>query len=284
MALAHMGDGTMANEQLKMVERGALGALGGICLVILKLIDNGFFLEDLASIQALAAYLTYGCYVVLGTITAMFFAEIQLPRNKARKNALITGLLAPSILLALTIKPVPDTGPPEGDLSGITRLSEMLIPKAHAQAPSNPAQPNIQPQMLQVQQRELEPSFGEALRIAIGRPQRPQEERSYVYIIAVSSEQEMALKASSDVNSFLFGAKETQAERSNVLILEGNKDYFVTVGDFQSKEEAIATREAVRERALEELKQPAESEDTRKIVDLLLDGRVVERQAFVAQR
>ncbi len=86
----------MTNRQI-----GLFGALGGIVLALLKLVESGFFLGNMWSSTAGAAYLTYIVYIFFGVVVAILFTERSLSVDKIKKSAFILGVLAPSVLLAI---------------------------------------------------------------------------------------------------------------------------------------------------------------------------------------
>ena len=67
--------------QIPWYQIGLIGATGGLCLGILKLIDCNFYVECASSNEAIAGFLTYGAYLVLGTITAIFLSDHELPAS-----------------------------------------------------------------------------------------------------------------------------------------------------------------------------------------------------------
>jgi hypothetical protein len=89
--------------------KAIIGATGGLALALLKLIDAKFYLASIASIEAHAAYLTYLCYALLGSVAAVFLTDHELPAQKIRRGAFVLGLLAPSVLLAIVNQPFKPT-------------------------------------------------------------------------------------------------------------------------------------------------------------------------------
>src|SRR3989304_1861072 len=100
-------------DELTWLEKAGIGALGGLGLAILKLIDARFYLGTVSSVEPAAAYLTYFCYMLLGSLVAVFFTDHELPADnelpaqkikrtqKMKRSAFVLGLLAPSVLLAI---------------------------------------------------------------------------------------------------------------------------------------------------------------------------------------
>jgi len=88
---------------ISFLEKALIGAVGALCLGLLKLIGSNFYV-DAPSGTALVAYLTYIAYVLLGMAVACYFTEARPEVAKTRQQCFIMGLLAPSILLAIISK------------------------------------------------------------------------------------------------------------------------------------------------------------------------------------
>ncbi len=73
-------------------EIGRIGAYGGVSLALLKLIESGFFLDQLLSTNAKAAFLTYVAYIFLGVMGAVFFTDRSLSPEQIKKGAFTMGL------------------------------------------------------------------------------------------------------------------------------------------------------------------------------------------------
>src|SRR2546422_10636162 len=91
----------MEMNEVSWTHKALIGAAGGLCLVLLKLIDASFYVGDISSKQAVVGYLTYLAYLIIGTIVAVFLSEHNVPKEKVIKSAFIAGLLGPSMLIAL---------------------------------------------------------------------------------------------------------------------------------------------------------------------------------------
>src|SRR5258708_5297018 len=93
-------------SELSWQVKAGIGALGGFGLAILKLIDAKFYLQSDSWQEPTAAYLTYFCYMILGSLVAVFLTEHDLPVPKLRRSSFVLGLLAPSVLVALLTQPI----------------------------------------------------------------------------------------------------------------------------------------------------------------------------------
>src|SRR5438309_1809680 len=90
------------------IDKAKIGAVGGIALALLKLIDNHFFVSACLMPEVYGNLLIYVAYVVLGMIVAVFLTDPELPASKLSRNAFVLGLLAPSVLIAISAKPLAD--------------------------------------------------------------------------------------------------------------------------------------------------------------------------------
>jgi len=52
----------MKMNKVSVCHKALIGATGGLCLVLLKLIDASFYVDDFLSKQAIVGYLTYFAY------------------------------------------------------------------------------------------------------------------------------------------------------------------------------------------------------------------------------
>jgi hypothetical protein len=58
-----------------LIRKAAIGAVGGLCLAVLKLIDAKFFLTT-GSTEMLVGYLTYFSFLLLGMAVAAFLRRM----------------------------------------------------------------------------------------------------------------------------------------------------------------------------------------------------------------
>src|SRR5258708_14077832 len=123
---------------ITIYQKLSIGAIGAVCVSILKLINANFYLGSSRS-EAIGAYLTFFGYVVLGMALGGLFWEDREVAQKTRKSAFLMGLLAPSILLAIIAKP-PSIGGAIGTDGGKipavkSWIMDKLIPSVYAQEP-----------------------------------------------------------------------------------------------------------------------------------------------------
>lgn len=282
----------MANE-ITWKYKAGVGAIGGLALAMLKLIEARFFLGALSSTEAIAAYLTYFCYIFLGMVVAGIFAESDGPPDKIKKSSFILGLLAPSVLLAIVSQPIKIETVLEGGVKSIPKLGSWFTDSAYAQ--EKPAvkteerkpggQPKSAPEIWEKAPRatetgqaivlkwaDVEPSFKHALFTALGRPS---EEGPYLYVVGTTADQTKALKAASLINVIL--------RKSNVEALvvrpEGSPNLYVTLSTPDSAAKTVEVRSFAKSAAIEALQRDSKVE-TREAASLLLEGKVVKARSL----
>lgn len=178
----------MSNGQLTGREIAFIGAMGGLCLSLLKLIESGFFIGNFWSTTSIAAYCTYIVYVFFGIIVAIYFTERSLGANKMKKNAFILGLLAPSLLLALSTRPVGKEKSVAETIEGLPKLGSLFIQSAHAESSSCPKGYIKAPDSKciegeEIKKKEVEPAFAQAVLAAMGRPQPT---KKYTFVVGTT--------------------------------------------------------------------------------------------------
>lgn len=258
------------------LHKALIGALGGLALALLKLIDAKFYLTSLFSVESQAAYLTYFCYMILGSVTAVFLSDQDEPPAKLRKSAFLLGLLAPSVLLAIANQPIKS---PPAETPVIPRLGAWFVSSAHAQqtAPTQAPAPATQAQV--VSRTSYEPSFGDAVAAALGRKTLS---TPYAYVVGVTSDQKKALSTASKLNLALAGQAGTPAglPSAQVLQFKGEPDYYVLLGGLASKEKQSNLAASVKGWGIELLSgsnpPPAlDAGDQKELGKLLLNAKVV---------
>jgi hypothetical protein len=232
--------------------KAAIGALGGLALTLLKLIDAKFYVGATSSIEVQAAYFTYLAYIVLGSLAAVFIPDHDLPPRKTIRSAFVMGLLAPSVLLAIVSQPVHVSTPARD--TAIPKISSLPFSAAHAQEPgltempAFPAFPTMKPMPkvepfnagkgFSVEYRvlpksALQPSFREAFWAAVGRHDL---ETKYVYVVGTTQDKDKAMETATLANEVFAG---TANLKSSILQIEGQPDFYVTVGGFVDQRNAL---------------------------------------------
>ena len=133
-----------------------LGAIGALCLGLLKLINANFYIDSASRGVVIGAYLTYGAYLILGMAVGSLFCEhFENDPHKTRKSAFLMGLLAPSILIAIITKPIGGDDTIKGKAKDIPNLSaalqSLVLSSAYAESPT----PSISPEASGLQRAQL---------------------------------------------------------------------------------------------------------------------------------
>lgn len=216
--------------------KAGIGALGGLTLAMLKLIDAQFYLASIATIQAQVAYLTYFCYMLLGSAAAVFLSDHELPLPKLRRSAFILGLLAPSVLLAIANQPFkPGAFDKDASSKAIPALSWLPISNANAQDPGvkPPVTGTTEKRISTIQKGSFEPSFGDAFSAALGRSTLTEP---YVYVIGSTDDKQKALATANKLTTFLAGSDiKARGLSPQVLQVAGDTKFFVVMGGLDSK-------------------------------------------------
>ena len=282
-----MSTTTVTNREVKFI-----GATGGICLALLKLIEAQFYVNNPFGTKAIAAYLTYVAYIFLGIVIANYFVEKELPPDRLRKNALILGLLAPSLLLALT-SPKEDLDSKKFQNHNIPAISETLkIPATPPLLPSSGALPSAwaapcpKGQILvesndskvcvkaeRITKRQLEPPFFDALKEALGRGTIP---KKYSFVIGKTSDAKAAENFATDINESVLASHKLAAQ---VVNPEGKKMFYVTIGDPASQDDLVGITNATKAAAIAELRASS-STASNGFAERLLGGRIVETRSL----
>ena len=268
--------------------RAGIGAIGGIALVLLKLIEANFYVEDMTSKVAVAAYCTFVAYIGLGMIVAVFMSDHDLPPPKIRRSAFVTGLLAPTILIAVMTQP-PTIAKGSGDpLRRLQHIADLVVSDVHAQertpvknpapAAAQPASNDAQSSVQIIRKQDLEPRLADAFLLALGRD-RPI--KSYMYVVGFSEDYSKAVQAAKSINAAANKAAGVNLPPAKVVKFQGGERFFVTVGDPKSLEEAEQWKATAHDAALTAvLKQP--SGYSKEAAKLLLDGQVVDGRQLLA--
>lgn len=286
-----MGGGTTMNsinqpqrEEPKWFQKAFIGALGGLSLVLLKLIDNQFYIGCQSSNEVIAGYLTYITYLILGTLVATFFVDHDLPAQKIRKSAFILGLLAPSILIALLTKPIEQPGILNnviGDIPLVSnkviedkpKIEPLLISIAYSQeAIRTVAQDEREEEGVKIiSKAEVEPKMRDAFMKALGRPK---EYENYAFVFGITEDATKALSAAEVVKSAISKSQLKLAEDIEVIKFDDSPVYFLVIGGFSKYQSALEMKNEAQITALKALKEetdPLTIENT----SLIFGGKVV---------
>ncbi|WP_069470580.1 hypothetical protein [Candidatus Marithrix sp. Canyon 246] len=280
-------------------EKAIIGASGGLSLVILKLIEADFFLtSSLSEAEILARYLTYIAYLLLGIMVAIFFTDSEGKKEKVRKNAFISGLVAPSLLLAL-LSP-PNLGEGVDPTTSIQQFGEKIQPSNFSPLGTESATDNdhssklknLTPTFSRVRSTDAQVSkstivngvkvldivpddiekatFAQLLLGAIGRNPNL---KNYVFVVGKTTSQHNAVNIAVNINSFI---KSLAVSRAIVIHPKHTKNYYISIGEINLKTDAKLIKRKIHGYASKILfgnKQVTET--NRKIASSLLLGTVV---------
>jgi hypothetical protein len=284
-------------------EKAIIGASGGLSLVILKLIEADFFLtSSLSEAEILARYLTYIAYLLLGVMVAIFFTDSEGKKEKVRKNAFISGLVAPSLLLAL-LSP-PNLGEGVDPITSIQQFGERIQPSNFSplgaeSATDNDASDddhnsklNLAPTFSRVRSTDAQVSnsikvngvkvleivpddiekatFGQLLLGAIGRNPNL---KNYVFVVGKTTSQHNAVNIAVNINSFI---KSLVVPRAIVIHPKHTNQYYITIGEINLKTDAKLIKRKIHGYASKILYGDKQvTQKNRKIASSLLRGTVV---------
>lgn len=269
---------------MNAMQKALIGASGGVALVLLKLIEVQFFVDDISSRKAIAAFLTYGAYIVLGVIVAIFFTDDSLEDGKRKKSAFVAGLLAPSLLIAILRQPLPGPGAEisKPDPSLIPKIGMLFISPAYSQTPATKpsASKSPQPAVVELKRDDVEPSFGDGVKAAIGRAA---PSKSYFYVLGQADSKDKAVSAAMGVNKLIEAQKGAPGTSAYVIRPEGTDKWFVTVGKNATASTALDTRAATQSAAVGALTSGTATQMDRTAAKLVLDGKVVNGSAFFSK-
>ena len=254
-------------EDISWKFKALIGACGGTCLVMIRLIDANFFIHKEWE-TLLGGYLTALGVVVMSTIFTCFADE-----NNPRK-LFTQALLAPSLLIAMVktgepvyqeraataaqvqTLPTPTPTPtPEGHKAQTTLqmpdamndrivLSGLLLPSttdaqiqvAFSQGRGSNEEPRVEP----LSRRELG-SLTDGALILLGRPQPL---RCFIYIVGKTTDERQAKDTATTLERYLQNVVEVRLRRP-----DGSREIYITVGKFDTIEGARETERIVKEKA-----------------------------------
>ena len=244
---------------MRVYEKAAVGALGGLALVLLKLIEVRFLIHEPSSGTVTAAYLTYGAYIALGVIVAVFFTDESLAADKTRKSAFVSGLLAPSVLLAVVNQ---GHVPPResSDKPLIPKIADLIIPSAHAQGAA--PKPAVKP----LSRSQLDSPFLDGVKIASG-----QSPTAY-YVLGESADKAKAFEYAAKVDRLL-GAE----HRAQIIQIEDESRYIVTLGEPGSRASLETAQKSANQTALKAINGPQKD-----VAASILKGQVIKGSSLAA--
>ncbi len=269
----------MANEPTN-TQIGFIGAIGGLSLIALNLVESGFFIDDLWCNTSKAAYLTYIVYIFFGVVVSLIFTERSLTPSKLKKNAFILGLLAPSLLIAIASRPIEIKGSGSNIMKSLTPLGSLIIQPAYAESgcPGGLIEAgNECIEGKEINNKDVGPTFGQAFKAAITRTQVP---KKYTFVIGVTKNGLKAEKVAKDINKHILAGTSDGGISAKVVKPEGKGTYYVTVGKLGSPENVLKVKTSVESSAIDALANK-DDEATKDSAKLLLKGKIVEGNALL---
>jgi hypothetical protein len=282
-------------------EKAIIGASGGLSLVILKLIEADFFLtSSLSEAEILARYLTYIAYLLLGIMVAIFFTDSDGNKEKVRKNAFISGLVAPSLLLAL-LSP-PNLGEGVDPTTSIQQFGERIQPSNFSPLSTESATDNndsskldFAPTFSRVRSTDAQVSrstivngikvldiipddieqatFGQLLLGAIGRNPNL---KNYVFVVGKTTSQHNAVNIAVNINAFFTKKRPLGVPSAIVMHPKNTNQYYITIGEINLKTDAKLIKRKIHGYASKILYGDKQvTQKNRKIASSLLRGTVV---------
>ena len=262
-------------SELSWQAKAGIGALGGLGLAILKLIDAQFYLQSASWQEPMAGYLTYFCYMILGSLVAVFLTEHDLPIPKLKRSSFVMGLLAPSVMVALLTQPI-KIGPQEGaNIKNVPRVDISIFTSAYAQEPTKQSEPTFSsetPTITTLTKSQVAPSFRDALWAAVGRKEIA---TPYYYVIGKTTDKNRAVETAQNVNVILRSTERDAKLTTRILKPEGTSGYYIVLGDRGSYDQIANVRSEVRAAATKSLVAAA-SDDTKRAAMFMLDGQAVQ--------
>ena len=176
-----------AARHMTPVRKVLIAGVAGVCLVLLKLVQAGYYLDpEIPAHDLLGGYLTAGALVVI-TVVFMSFADESNPRE-----LLMQGLTVPSFLVAALSQPTIGAAPSETagaflpQIDGLPEIALLLHPTVHAEErePGKASQDTFAIETLSA--AEFKGSLADGARRFVGRT--PKQHPPHAYIIGKTSD------------------------------------------------------------------------------------------------
>lgn len=256
--------------------KSMIGLSGGICLVLVRLVQAGFYLASTPSAQ-LGGYLVAAALIIIATIFAAFLQETE------PYKIFMQALLAPSFLVAVIAKadsPGTLTGvesDPAAKPSEIHRLTDirwdfdLFATPAYAQTPPA-SMPVAQPfQIRAVDPDDFGDSFGDGVLSFLGRPRL---KRDYALVLGMTTNSLKAQDYAREIEK-LGGGSLIREDGVNLIRFEGKDEIFLLLGDFGTLQEVQALRNQVSDSAIKVLLGNSQDPQSKAAAALLAGGKVV---------
>lgn len=239
--------------------KALIGACGGICLVLIRLIEANFYLDRDQS-QIAGGLLLGASFVVLSAIFTVFVEE----ENPAK--LFMQGLLAPSLLVAL-VHPQPPAETtefphPTETTSGVPELGmwERLFAPSTASA---------QAEVPIVNEAQFKGRLSEGAWLMFGRTPEPAD---HVFVLGKVDAVERGNELVGQYNALL-----GKGPKAKLVRFDGLEGYYVYLGQFGS----VARAQATQDMAVRHLLASPRTEDGAEAIETILRGTVVNAPALL---
>lgn len=271
-----------APNELTPRQAALIGMIGGFCLVLLKLMQAQFYVDEPLSRQAVVAYMTYAGFIVFAAVAGVFFAE-----HNVKRNTFIAGLLAPSILLTFFSAPNFRVDSPLVESPKAIRQLSLLISSAHAQqAPVAPATAPVPAHVTGFQlirKSDVLPTYWEAVQQALGGPAATSK---YLFIVGKTNDKDKAFTTANSLNTLKTAWNAEDAMKmpyAKVVQFQGANEYYVTLGALQAPEAVAGTKKLASSVGVAWLTGEAVGK-ANATAPLLVEGVVVDAKALASGR
>lgn len=273
---------TPTPTELTTFQAARIGILGGLCLVLLKLMQAQFYVDEPTSRVAVVAYLTYIGFLVFSAIAGVYFAE-----HNVKRNTFIAGLLAPSILLTFFAAPNFRVESAVAESSkAIPKISWVPIGSAQAQE-AQPAPKTDTHEPLAafkfVGKADFEVGYKEAFLGALGRPVH---NTKFAYIVGRTADKQKALDTAAAVNAMYAGPSASPTNstiQAQVMKFQGTPDFFVSVGGLKTPSDAYQVQKGAVGKAFETLSATPDAK-AKLVASLLADGVIIDAKELLQSK
>jgi hypothetical protein len=267
-------------------KKAAIGALAGLCLSLIKLIDANFYLAQTSTV-ALAGYLMCLAYILMAAIGAIFLNETN-PLKLLRQ-----GLLIPSAFLAIVQSGNPGVATP-GDTETAPTVtipelgaasSNLFDDMASFFFPSALAQPDLSdsgritdrsPKIIIIDTRDLEPGIVDGVKRIWGRKSSPS--RTFMFVVGKSDDTLKAAEAAERIGNLPAMA----GRKISLVRFAADSTIYLTVGGLMPEKETCQLQYDIKDKVYGS--RFAESDSlSEKTAQALLNGQVVDVRGIMAK-
>ena len=259
---------------------GAIGIFSGLAVSLVKLLQANVYGGNFAGVEFKAALVTYGIYIVLGAIGAVFLVDHDAKGQKMLKSAFLMGFITPSFLLALLSQPISKDGRVPNPLRQIPQIVGNLLVRSAVAQTSQPGDASTKnpysDKVFKLEKSTVAPKFSESVWHALGVNV---ESDRFTYVVGKSADREKAIAAAARINSFKSIRSVTYPLTAKVVQPEGIQQYYVTLGELGSPQQVSVIEKYAKDAALQEL-QASNDKAAKNDAALILRGQVIDASAM----